>query len=218
MDTDHLIRTLADRVELVTPLPRPSRRAVAWTAAGAAYLFVLVAVVSPRDDLDARVRDPWFVLEQAAALVTGVTAALAAFASVVPGSRRGVVAWPVAAGAVWIALVAAGAVGELDRGAAASLLMQADWSCVWTVLAGASVPAAMMATMLRRGVPLTPHITAALGGLAAAGLGNLGICLFHAHSSSLVLLVWHCGTVVATAALAAAAGGHILRWPARRML
>jgi hypothetical protein len=218
MDTDHLIRTLAGRIEPVTPLPRPWRRTAAWTAAGVGYLVVLVAIVSPRVDLDARIRDSWFLLEQAAALLTGVTAAGAAFLSVVPGYRRGIVAWPIAAGAFWVALIAVGALLELSRGDAASLLLQADWSCVWTVLAGASVPAAAMAMMLRRGAPLTPCVTAALGGLAAASLGNFGVCLFHPHSSSLVMLVWHCGTVVAVGALSALAGGQLLRWPARRVL
>lgn len=72
--------------------------------------------------------------------------------------------------------------------------------------------------MLRRGAPLTPHLTAALGGLAAAGLGNLGICLFHPHSSNLVMLVWHCGTVLAVAALAGVAGGRVFSWPERPVL
>jgi hypothetical protein len=75
-----------------------------------------------------------------------------------------------------------------------------------------------MLRMLRRGAPLTPHLTAALGGLAAAGLGNLGICLFHPHTSNLVMLVWHCGTVLAVAALAGVVGGQLLHWPARRTL
>ena len=67
--------------------------------------------------------------------------------------------------------------------------------------------------MLRRGASITPRLTAALGGLAAAGLGNLAACLFDPHSSNLVVLVWHCGTVLAVAALAGITGAHLLRWP-----
>jgi len=170
-----------------------------------------------RNDLDARIQDPWFLLEQAAALLTGLTAAVAAFATIVPGHRRRVVAWPIAAAAVWIGIVGVGAFLELGRSGAAFLFEQADWGCVGTILAVASVPAVVMGAMLRRGAPLSPHLTAALGGLAAAGLANLGICLVHPHSSSAVLLVWHCGTVLAVAALAGAAGGQLLSWPARRL-
>lgn len=217
MDTERLIRTLAEQVQPVRPLRRPWRRALAWTGVGAAYLMGLVMLVPLRNDLDARVQDPWFLLEQAAALLTGLTAAVAAFATIVPGYRRGIVAWPIATAAVWIAVVGVETFLELGRGGAAFLFEQADWGCVWTILAVASVPAVVMGTMLRRGAPLTPRLTAAFGGLAAAGLGNLGICLFHPHSSSAVILVWHCGTVLALAALAGAAGGQLLSWPARRL-
>lgn len=217
MDTERLIRTLVEQVQPVRPLRRPWRRTLAWTAAGAVYPIGLVMLVSPRNDLDARMQDPWFLLEQAAALLTGLTAAVAAFATIVPGYRRGIVLWPIATAAVWIGVVGVGAFLELGRGGAAALFEQADWGCVWIILAGASVPAAVMGTMLRRGAPLTPHLTAAFGGLAAAGLGNLGICLVHPHSSSAVILVWHCGTVLAVAALAAATGGQLLSWPPRRL-
>jgi hypothetical protein len=215
MDTDRLIRTLAADVESVAPLRPPWVRTLAWTALGAMYLVVLVVAVSPRSDLDARLREPRFLVEQLAALLTGVTAAAAAFATVVPGHRRGIIGWAVASTGVWIAAIGVGAYSELEQAGARNLFVQADWGCVWTVLAGAAVPAGVMATMLRRGAPLTPHLTAALGGLAAAGLGNLGICLFHPHTSNLVMLVWHCGTVLALAALAATAGGQLLHWPTR---
>jgi len=204
-------------VEPVAPLRRPAVRALAWTAIGAVYLLAPVVAISPRGDLDVRLRDPRFLVEQVAALLTGVTAAVAAFATVVPGHRRGIVAWPAVSAVAWIAAVCVGAYGELVHAGTANLYLQADWGCVWAVLAGAAVPAVVMGTMLRRGAPLTPHVTAALGGLAAAGLGNLGICLFHPHSSNLVMLVWHCGTVLALAALAAAVGGQLLHWPARRL-
>ena len=215
MDTERLIRTLAENVEPVRPLRHPWVRALAWTAGGALYVLLLVAVMSPRDDLAARMRDLGFLIEQAAALLTGVTAAIAAFATAVPGSRRNVVLVPLVSAVAWIGIVSVGAVREFQL-AGPEVVLQADWGCVWTVLLGAAVPAGLMATMLRRGAPLTPYTTAALGGLAAAGIGNLGVCLFHPHSSDLVVLVWHCGTVLVVAALAGTAGGQLLRWPPRR--
>jgi hypothetical protein len=215
MDTEQLIHTLSENVEPVRPLGRPWLRAIFWTAAAAVYLFVLVWVMSVRDDLGARMHDPRFLIEQAAALLTGVTAAVAAFATVVPGYRRRVVWLPLASAAVWVAMVTVGALRDFRAAGAADVLLQADWRCVWAILAGAAAPAGAMAMMLRRGVPLTPHLTAALGGLAAAGVGNLGVCLFDPHGSNLVLLVWHCGTVFVIAALAGIAGAHLLRWPPR---
>ncbi len=69
-----------------------------------------------------------------------------------------------------------------------------------------------MAVMLRRGAPLSPHTTTALGGLAAAGLGNFGLRLFHSQDASLMVLVWQVGTVFILTAMAAWAGHYLLNW------
>jgi len=216
MDTERLIRTLAAELEPVSPLRPPWYRAILWAAAGAIYLAVLMLVMAPRDDLGVRLQDPWFLLEQGAALLTGMTAAVAAFATSVPGHRRAIVWLAFASATVWVAIVGAGALRDIRFADSGTVLFQADWRCVWTVLTGAAAPAVIMATMLRRGVPLTPHLSAALGGLAAAGLGNLGVCVFHPDSSNLTVLVWHGGTVLAIAALAGIAGGQLLRGPVRQ--
>jgi hypothetical protein len=213
MDTERLIYTLAEELEPVSPLRRPWHRTMVWAAAGAIYLALLVRIMSPRDDLALRLQDPWFLLEQGAALLTGLTAAAAAFATSIPGHRRSLVWLSLAFAAVWVAIVGIGALRDIRLANPGTGLFQADWPCVWTVLIGAAAPAAIMATMLRRGVPLTPHLSAALGGLAAAGLGNLGVCFFHAHTSNLIVLVWHCVPVLFIAALAGMAGGQLLRWP-----
>lgn len=216
MDTDGLIRSLADHVEPVRPLDRPWRRTAVWAAVAGLYLAGLIAVMSPRQDLGERMKEPLFVIEQAAALVTGLAAAAAAFATVVPGRRRSIALWSLAPLTVWIATVSLGAVREYAAAGEVPPGWRFDWACVGTILAGASLPALLMGVMLKRGAPLTPRLSAALGALAAAGLGNLGVCLFHPHSSNLIVLVWHCGTVLALAALAGAAGPQLLRWPPRR--
>jgi hypothetical protein len=164
--------------------------------------------------LGLRLSDPLFMLEQAAALLTGVTAAAAAFATIVPGYRRSVILIPLAFCALWIGLVAAGALRDTR---AAGVLLDGDWRCVTTVLAGAALPALLMTRMIRRGAPVRPRTTAGLSALAALGLGNLGACLFHPHSSNLIVLVWHCGVVVAVAGGAALVGRALLPWPHRRM-
>ena len=213
VETEQLIRTLAHGVEPVERLRRPSLRAAAWAAGAVVYLGALILVMSPREDLGSRIQDPRFLVEQCAALLMGVTAAAAALASVVPGSPRRLLLLPLAPLTVWLGVVGFGAFQDVQSAGRGVELFQADWRCVATVLVGAALPAFMMVRMLRRGAPLTPHLTAGLGGLAAAGLGNLGVCLFHPHSSNLVLLIWHSGTVLLLAALAAWIGARVLRWP-----
>lgn len=216
MDTNLLIRSLAENVEPVKPLRRPLVRAMAWAAIAVVYLALLVVVMSPREDLGLRMQETRFMVEQVAALLTGLGAAVAAFATVVPGYPRRVLLVTLAPLFVWIGTVGVGAVGEFAASGAGVLAQQLEWACVRTVLAGASVPAVAMGFMLHRGAPVTPRVSAAFGALAAAGLGNLGVCLFHPHSSDLLLLFWHCGTVLALTALAGATGAHLLRWPGRR--
>src|SRR5207247_2207869 len=91
-------------------------------------------------------------------------------------------------------------------------LTHSPWCIPFIVLLGA-IPAIAMAAMLRRGAPLTPHLTAALGGLAAAGLANVGVRIIHPEDVSMMLLVWHVGSVMALSALAGSIGRYFLNWP-----
>ena len=87
-----------------------------------------------------------------------------------------------------------------------------DWFCLPAIVLVGTVPAIAMAVMLRRGAPLTPKITTGLGGLAAAGLGNFGLRLFHPQDSSLMILVWQMGSVLLLTFLCGVAGRFLLRW------
>ena len=213
VDTEQLIQTLARDVEPVRPLRRPTLRAAAWVAGAAVYLGVLITLMSPRDDLGVRIYDTQFIFEQWAALLMGITAAGAALASVVPGRRlRVLLMLPLASLTVWLGLIGVRALQDAQTLGLGGVLLQVNWRCVTAILMGAAVPAVAMARMLRRGAPLTPRLTAGLGGLAAAGLGNVAVCMSHPHGFD---LIWHAGTVLLLAALAAWVGGRILRWPSR---
>jgi hypothetical protein len=213
MDTERLIRTLAQDIEPVTPIPPPLRRAAAWACVAGIYLLLLVVVVPPRVDPAGRLRDVGFLLEQGAAMLTGITAAFAALAYSIPGYRRSIVWLPMASAFAWVTVVGGRAAQEVPLSVAA---LQTDWRCVPATLIGAALPAAVLALMLRRGVPLAPRSTAALAGLAAAGVGNIGICFFHPHNSNLAILVWHVGTVLVVTAIAGVTGVKFLRWPTGR--
>jgi hypothetical protein len=217
MNTEQLIANLVCDARPIRPLRRPWRRAAVWAAAGIAYLGVVIALMPLRSDLTLRLHEPRFIAEQAAALLTGLTAATAAFATSIPGYPRAALLWASLVGlAAWVGIVGFGVAQDISRLGASAPVVHADWRCVMTILLGSAVPAAAIAIMIRQGAAVTPRITAALAALAAAGLGNLGICVFHPHNSSLAVLVWHCGTVLILAAMAGLAGPQALRWPATR--
>ncbi|MBI2186412.1 MAG: DUF1109 family protein [Acidobacteria bacterium] len=215
MDTEQLIESLATGARPVTPLRTPWRRAAAWGAAAAAYVSALILLMPRGDGFQEQLGDPPFVVEQAVGLVTAIAAAAVALATTVPGhSPRLWLAPPVLVG-TWIGAVALRAWADVHSAAPGALLLTSDWRCVAVIVIGASLPGAVLASMLRRGLPLTPRLTAGLGGLAAVSFGNLAACL-QPHASNVVVLLWHGGTVLVLASVAALLGTRLLPWPSFR--
>jgi hypothetical protein len=211
-DTDQLIASLAEDARPVRPLPRPGIRTGTWFALAIPYVALMVYVMSPRGDLVAKMSDSHFVVEQLAALTTGITAALAAFATVVPGYSRRIIIAPMVPLAVWLGTLGEGCVADWLRWGPDGLSLQPDWLCLPAIALVGAVPAIVMVAMLRRGAPLAPHTTIALGALAAAGLGNFGLRLFHPQDASVMVLVWQFGTVFVLSVCAGCTGRFILDW------
>jgi hypothetical protein len=55
-------------------------------------------------------------------------------------------------------------------------------------------------------------VTAGLGALAAAGVGNFCVRLIHQEDVTLMLLVWHVGGVFLLSFLSGTAGRFLLNW------
>jgi hypothetical protein len=212
--TERLIQRLADGPEPVRPLPGPWVRTAAWLALAVPYVALVVYVVSPRDDLLVKLWDLRFLIEQFAALATGIAAAAAAFASTIPGYDRRSLFLPIVPLAVWLGSLGEGCIQAWLQLGPEGLALWPDWLCFPAIVLVGAIPAVAMAVMLRRGAPLTPHVTTALGGLAAAGLGNFGLRLFHAQDASLMVLVWQVGSVFVLTVMAAWAGRLLLNWQA----
>jgi hypothetical protein len=177
-------------------------------------MVLVVFVVSPRADLAAKIFDLRFVVEQVPALATGITAAAAAFATVIPGYGRQFVVLPFLSLSIWFASLGQAYVQDnmqdwVPSDAAPVALHPRSYCFPAIVLVGV-VPAIAMTLMLRRGAPLKLHVTAALGGMAAAALGDFGVRFFCPQDASSTLLVWQFGTVCILSALAACVGRHVL--------
>jgi hypothetical protein len=176
------------------------------------YITLVVFVVSPRDDLLTKISESRFLIEQAAALATGIAAAAAAFATIIPGYDRRALLLVAIPAVVWLGSLGEGCLQQWIRFGPDGLSLETDWFCFPAILLVGAVPAIAMAIMLRRGAPLTPITTSALGGLAAAAIGNFGLRLFHPQDASLMVLVWQVGTVCVLTAMAALAGRHLMSW------
>jgi hypothetical protein len=155
--------------------------------------------------------DNGFMIEETAALLTGITAAVAAFTTVVPSHSKKLLLAPVLPLVVWMSEVS---VSSAHDWAAAGQLppILVHCACLPATLVAAALPAVTLVGMLRRGAPLTPHLTTALAALAAAGLGNFGIRFVHALDTSVVVLVWHLLAVFLLSIALVRVGDRIINW------
>jgi hypothetical protein len=208
-----LIERLGRESTVVTPLPTPGMRTVVWLICGVTYLLVVAAIMFNATSSGRPVMTPLYLLQLGAALATGMTAALAAFASVVPGASHRVRVLPAISGAVWLASLLWGCWRDLQTSGTLGMTNQTDWPCVVSIAIGGVLLWGPMLVMLRRGAPLTPRTTAFLGGLAALSLANIEACLTRPHAFAMTVLVWHGVTIALTAALLAWLGRHWMRWP-----
>jgi hypothetical protein len=213
VETDALIRELADEAQPIRPLAEPWLRALVWLAISAPPVFVVIWWHGLEGKAGmAATADLRMTIEWLAILATAITAAIAAFSSSVPGASRRWLWVPVVPLAIWLLTVGQGCVEDYRAMGAAAFALRTDSDCyVPTVLAGI-IPVAAILAMLRRGAPLVPRVTLALAGLAVAAVVNLAMLLFHVGDISLMVLVWHVGIVAIFAGLAGWAGPRLLTW------
>ena len=213
MRTDELIERLGRDVTVARPLPPPGIRTAVWTAWAVGYLVVVAVMMFAVMSSAGLTRTPLYLVQQGAAFVTGIIAARAAFASVIPGSKNRVWVPPSLGAAVWGGSLLWAGVRDLQAYGTLGVTGQSDWPCVVSMTLGGLVVASPLVWMLRRGAPLTPGLTAFLAALAALSFANIEACLTRPHAFALTVLLWHGGTVTAVAAICALTAHRWLRWP-----
>jgi hypothetical protein len=186
--------------------------AAAWLGIAVPSALLVVVMMSVHGDWVTRLLMPRVVSEEAFALATGIVAAIASFSSVVPGYNRRVLFLPLVPLVLWLGGLGQSSVRDWLQVTSPGFSMRSEWMCLPATIMAGAVPAIAMAVMLRRGAPLTPRLSVLLGGLAAAGLGNLGVCVTHHAYGNVLVLVWHVSIVVALTVIVGSAGRHVLSW------
>ena len=213
MKTDELIDRLGRDVTVTRPLPTPGMRTAVWMVWALSYLILVAVMVFAVMSSAGVTPTPLYLVQQSAALVTGIMAARAALASVIPGANDRVWVVPAIGVATWAAALLWAGVLDLQASGTLGVTSQSDWPCVASMTVGGLLVGAPLAWMLRRGAPLTPNLTVGLAALAALSVANIEACLTRPHAFALTVLLWHGGTVAAIAALCALTGNRWLRWP-----
>jgi hypothetical protein len=212
MDIDHLIQQLAERAQPVSRLLAPWRRTSLWLGASLAYVGIVVAAHLLAGGGLLGSIEPRLVLELAAILATAITAAIAAFSSVVPGRDRRLLLLPLIPLSVWLATLGHSCLQDWRVLGTAGLQLRADWDCAVPALIISALPTGAMLLMLRRGAPLIPAVSLALGMLATGAMANFGLRIFHAGDLSIQILIWHGGGAVVVAMIASLVGPRVLNW------
>src|SRR5688572_6732662 len=101
MRTDELIDRLGRDVTATRPLPAPGMRTAVWMVWGVIYLVVVAVMMLAVMPSGGVMLTPLYLVQQGAALATGIMAARAAFASVIPGSNNRVWVPPAIGAAAW---------------------------------------------------------------------------------------------------------------------
>ena len=197
MKTDELIDRLGRDVTVTRPLPAPGIRTAVWMVWAVIYLVMVAVMMFAVTSSAGVMPTPSYLVQQAAAVATGILAARAAFASVIPGSNN----------RVWAGVRDLQAFGTLG------VTSESDWPCVVSMTLGCLVVGSPLVWMLRRGAPLTPGLTGCLAALAALSFANIEACLTRPHAFALTVLLWHGSTVAAVATLCAFMGHRWFRWP-----
>lgn len=206
---DRLVDDLARHLVPVRRLPAPWLRGLAWFAAAAGIGLLLL----PFADIDGmRIRMIAMDLRLAAlgAVLTALTAAVAAFQTSVPGRSAYWAALPLAPACLWIG---ASGLGCLRSWAVpgTELVDAREMGGCLAFLLGFSAPLSLaLVLMLRRACPLRPNLTAALGGLAAAAAAAALLVPFHPHDATVTDLAVHLVVVGAIIGVNSLAGGRLL--------
>ncbi|MBR0646254.1 DUF1109 domain-containing protein [Roseomonas hellenica] len=211
MRTEELIAELSRGLPPVRPLPGPCTLAMRWLAIAVVVVALAVACFGLRHDLAARLAAGPDLRQMAAAGLTGVLAAIAAFQLSFPDRDPRWALLPLPAFGFWLADLGWGCLQDFARLGPEGLQLTWSFPCLGFIL-GFGLPLSLaMAWLGRHAAPLRPVPVAALGGLAAASIANVGLVLTHHLDAALEALVWHGLAVLVTTAAAALLGPRVMR-------
>jgi len=215
--TPKLIDDLVEHGAPVRRLRPPLMRALLWLGFAALVCAMLAIRQGLRPDLALRLDEPVFVLGFAAALATGILAAIAAFAVSLPDRSRWWLLLPAPALAVWISTIGYGCLTDWVSIGPDGIRFGETLHC-FAVLGLASVPLSIaLAAMLRYAALLRPGAVAMTGALAVAAISSAALSLLHDHNATVLILVENLGSAVLITGLGGLFGRGLLAWTASRL-
>jgi hypothetical protein len=209
MRTDDLIGQLSGGLRPVKRLASPWLSAAAWLAIAFLVIGGTVLATGFRHDVAQRLMLTEERLNLAAALATGIAAALAAFHLAIPDRSPRWALLPLPFAALWVSGLGWGCLRDFaEQGWPA---LGTSFGCMRFII-GFGIPlTGAMIWMARHAAPIRPSPVAALGGLAAAAIASVGLSLIHHLDAAAMILIWHGGSVALVTAAAHLWGPRAMR-------
>ncbi|HEV8677846.1 MAG TPA: DUF1109 domain-containing protein [Stellaceae bacterium] len=212
--TPDLIESLARGVTPVRRLRPPLVRALGWLVLVAAVLGLLAISQGIRPDLAQRLQQAQFVISLAAALLTGICAALAAFMVSLPDRSRLWVLLPSPALGIWLSSIGYQCLTNWIALGPGDMRLGETARCFATLVLTSLPLSLALLVMLRYAAPLRPTAATLTGSLAVAAMTATALSLFHDLDASVLILVWNVGTAAILVGLAALCGQRLFAWVA----
>lgn len=212
--TTHLIETLVADTKPVRRLQSPVARALRWLLFAALMLALVAVGHGVRPDLMQKLGQPVFIISVAAALMTGVLAATAAFIASIPGRSWQWLLLPAPALAVWIFTIGYGCITDWVSIGPGGMSLGETARCFAT-LAVISIPLSLaMLIMLQYVAQLSPAPIAMVGSLAVAAITAAALSLFHPLDATVMVLIWSVGVAALLLVLSRLYGQWLFEWVA----
>jgi hypothetical protein len=212
-ETQKLIDELVAGATPVRRLRPPLVRALSWLALAGAILVLLAIGHGVRSDLAEHLRQPIFLVSIAAALATGVLAAIAAFMVSLPDRSQGWLLLPAPTLALWVGTIGYGCLTDWVAVGPDGVHLGETVRCFATLVL-TSVPLAIaLAMMLRHAALLRPVAATLAGALAVAAITSSALALMHDIDATAMILLWNLGTAAVIVALGALFGSRLFRAP-----
>lgn len=216
--TPDLIATLASNMEPVRRLRPPAIRAVCWLLLAAVLLALIAVSQGIRPDLVQRLRDPIFAISMTASLLTGISAAIAAFELSLPDRSRLWLLLPLPAVLLWLSNIGYQCLVQWISVSPDGISLGEAADCFATLVLTSLPLSLTMLVMLRYAAPLRPTVTTLMGSLAVAAITATALSLFHVIDATMMILMWNLGTAVLLIGLGGLFGRRMFRWVAPRTL
>lgn len=193
--TPDLIQALVTQATPVHRLWRPMPRAALWLILAAGIIAVLALYHGLRPNLADKLCEPTFLIQLAASLLTGVTAAITAFHISLPDRSRAWLLLPLPTLLLWISSIGYSCLTNWVASVAGDPMLDESLRCFETVVLTSVPLSLMLLIMLRHAGPIRPVATAGVGALAVAALAATALSLLHDIDATTMVLIWNFGTV-----------------------